>query len=77
MAVTGTDGYELTQIKALANAIGGILTEGAGVDPEDVGVLAFMICEIVDRMEKKIHGEMPESGPSLAAGPARAEPEAA
>lgn len=71
MAVTGTDGYELTRIKALANAIGGILTDGAGVEPEDVGMLAFMICEIVDRMEK------PESGLLRAAGPARAEPEAA
>jgi hypothetical protein len=71
MAVTGTDGYELTRIKALANAIGGILTDGAGVKPEDVGMLAFMISEIVDRMEK------PDSGPSRAASPERAEPEAA
>lgn len=71
MAVTGTDGYDLTRIKALANAIGGILTEGAGVEPEDVGMLAFMICEIVDRMEKS------ESGPPRAAGPARAKSEVA
>jgi hypothetical protein len=71
MAVTGTDGYELTRIKALANAIGGILTDGAGVEPEDVGMLAFMIREIVDRMERA------ESGPPRAADPGRAEPEAA
>jgi len=71
MAVTRTDGYDLTRIKALANAIGGILTDGAGVELEDVGMLAFMIGEIVDRMEKS------ESGPPRAAIPARAEPEAA
>ncbi len=79
MAVPGTfdDEYELTRIKALASSIGAILTDGAGVDPQDVGMLAFMICEIVGRMEKRIYGERPESGPALVAGPERAEPEAA
>lgn len=79
MAVIRTfdDEYELTRIKALAAAIGAILTDGAGVDSEDVGMLAFMIWEIVDRMEKRSCGEMPGSGPPLAAGPARAKPEVA
>jgi hypothetical protein len=75
MAATGTDGYDLTRIKALANAIGGILTDGAGVEPEDVGMLAFMIGEIVDRMEKSESRGRP--GPLRASGPERAEPEAA
>ena len=45
---------ELNQIKAIGNAVGAIMFDGAGVDNEHIGTLCFLVVSLGNKMEDKL-----------------------